>query len=42
MEQKVCRKTWDPVGLTTGAYRAAAEELLRIADDFEGELPELG
>jgi hypothetical protein len=27
--------------LTTGAYRAAARELLRIADDCEAELPEL-
>jgi hypothetical protein len=27
--------------LTTGAYRAAARELLRIADDFDAELSEL-
>jgi hypothetical protein len=26
--------------LTTSAYRAAARDLLRIADEFEAELPE--
>jgi hypothetical protein len=26
--------------LTTSAYRAAAQDLLRIADEFEVELPE--